>query len=274
MNNGSSSDEAALLLRAIWNQQHALDCRRWQEQIDADLAAEDARRQQREKERAEEKAEADKEDRKKNKAKYTPIPNRPIPSQQPAIASTTALKKLAKGEYIPLWYWTPARIESARASFISSDTQSFTLINDDHGNLTLTPTISEKESSSVVPDSRLPFDDFLIAIPRMIEAMGQAQWASDRILMMSRFWDNILNDPRRSSGLPDDRETLMVYQEEQRKQWHHAASIPGQGYDLSEVNKTILELTQHRLRQEHRRKDDEAYQAAVSNTLSSHPQTN
>lgn len=47
--------------------------------------------------------------------------------------------------------------------------------------------------------------------------------------MMSRFWDNILDNPRRSSGIPEDKQTLMVYQEEQRKQWHHATSVPGQG---------------------------------------------
>lgn len=182
VHNGSTDAEAAQLLTAIWNKQHAIDCQRWQAQIDADKAAEDTRRTEREEERRrleeeaeKERLETEKEERKKNKAKYTPIPNRPIPSQQPVIASATALKKLAKGEYVPLWYWTPAGIESAKASFINSDAQTFTFVKDDHGSTTLTPTVSEKESSSVVPNSKLPFDDVLIAIPRMIEAMGQAQ---------------------------------------------------------------------------------------------------
>lgn len=271
VDNGSTHDVAAQLLTAIWNTQHTIDCQRWQAQVDADTAAENARRTQHEEERKrleeeaeKERAESKKEERKKNKAKYAPIPNRPIPSQQPVIASVSALKKLAKGEYVPLWYWTPAGIEAARSSFINSDTQTFTFVKDDHGSTTLAPTVSERESNSVIPDSNLPFDDFLIAIPRMIEAMGQAQWPKDRILMMSRFWDNILDNPRRSTGLLEDKLTLMVYQEEQRKQWHHATSVPGQGYDLSEISATLLESTESRLLRERRQKDDEAHKAMVS----------
>lgn len=234
VDNGSTNDIAAQLLTAIWNTQHTIDCQHWQAQVDADTATENTCRTQhkeekkRLKEEAEkERVESEKEEQKKNKVKYTLIPNRPIPSQQPVIASISALKKLAKGKYVPLWYWSLAGIEAARSSFINSDTQMFTFIKDNNGSTTLTPTISERESNSVVPDSNLLFDDFLIAIPHMIEAMGQAQWPKDRILMMSRFWDNILDNPHRSTRLLEDKLTLMVYQEEQRKQWHHATSVPG-----------------------------------------------
>ena len=94
--------------------------------------------------------------------------------------------------------------------------------------------------------------------------MGQAQWLKEWILMMSCFWDNILNHPHHSSGLPNDKHALMVYQEEQHKQWHHATSIPGQGYDPLEINEAILELTQDWLLQEHCQKDNEVYKASVS----------
>ena len=206
----------------------------------------------------------EKEEQKKNKAKYTPIPNCPIPLQQPIIASPTALKKLAKGKYISLWYWTPSGIESARSLFINLDAQTFTFIKDDHGMTSLTPTVSEKESSAVIPDSKLPFNDFLIAIPCLIEAMGQAQWPKEQILMMSHFWDNILDHPHCSSGIPDNKQALMVYQEEQCKQWHHMTSVPSQGYDPSEINEAILESTQDHLLQEHHQKDNEIYKSSVS----------
>ena len=161
---------------------------------------------------------------------------------------------LVKGEYIPLWYWTLAGIETARSSFINSDTQTFTFIKDDNGSTTLAPTVSKRESNSVVPNSNLPFDDFLIAIPHMIEAMGQAQWPKD----------HILDNPCCSTGLFKDKLTLMVYQEEQHKQWHHVTSIPSQGYDLLEISATLLESTESFLLWERHWKDDEAYKAMVS----------
>ena len=165
---------------------------------------------------------------------------------------------------ISLWYWTPPGIESMRSSFINLGAQTFTFVKDDHGATSLTSTISEKESSVVIPDSKLPFDDFLITIPHLIKAMGRAQWLKEKILMMSRFWDNILNHPRCSSGLPNDKQALMVYQEEQHKQWHHTTSVPGHGYNPSEINKAILESTQDHLLWERHQKDDKVYKTLVS----------
>lgn len=55
----------------------------------------------------------------------------------------------------------------------------------------------------------------------------------------------------------------MVYKEEQQKQWHHATSIPGQGYDPSEINEVILESTQDSLLREWCWKDDKIYKALV-----------
>ena len=65
-------------------------------------------------------------------------------------------------------------------------------------------------------------------------------------------------------GLLEDKLSLMVYEEEQCKQWHHTTSIPGQGYDLSEISKTLLESTESHLLWECCWKDDKAHKAMVS----------
>lgn len=62
-----------------------------------------------------------------------------------------------------------------------------------------------QKENTVIPDSKLHFNNFLIAIPYLIEAMGWAQWPKEWILMMSHFWDNILNHPHHSSGIPEDK---------------------------------------------------------------------
>lgn len=173
VNNGSTDEQAAQLLAAIWNSSHVINCQRWQVQVDADIAAMDAHKAERgtERKRVEDEAEKErtefeKEERKKNKSKYGPIIRCPIPSQQPVIASPVALRKLTKGDYVGLWYWTTARIDSASTSFFNTDSQNYNFVSDADGNTTLTPATSEKESNSFLPDGKIPFDDFLVAIPR------------------------------------------------------------------------------------------------------------
>ena len=133
----------------------------------------------------------EKEEQKKNKAKYTPIPNHTIPLQQAIIASPTALKKLVKGEYVLPWYWTPDGIESARLTFINSDTQTFTFVKDILGATSLTPTVSEKESNTVIPDSKLPFNDLPITIPHCARGGSLDSlmaWAQTRQEPKAKVW--------------------------------------------------------------------------------------
>lgn len=78
---------------------------------------------------------------------------------------------------------------------------------------------------------------------------------------MSCFWDNILDHPHHSSGLPEDNKPSW---EEQCKQWHHMASVPSQGYNPSELNKALLESTKDCLLWQCHHKDDKIYKAFVS----------
>ena len=198
VDNGSTPEQAAQLLTTIWNSSHIIDCQNWQTQVNSNKADADSQKAEKEVENKEleedtnkEKLEIEKEERKKNKSKYTPISKWPIPSQQPVITSPIMLRKLEKGDYIAPWYWTKPGINAATTLFINSDSQIYNFTSDKNGNTTLIPAISEKEANSVIPDSKLPFDDFLVAIPCMIEAMGQAQWPANCILMMGRYWDNL-----------------------------------------------------------------------------------
>ena len=99
----------------------------------------------------------------------------------------------------------------------------------------------------MVKDGKLSWDEFCIAAPHMIPAMSWAEWPLDHIAIMTDFWSNLNMHPYRSSRELLDRDTLLLYQAEQRKLWHQATNSPSHGYDLSHINKELLCQTKDRL---------------------------
>jgi hypothetical protein len=274
VNPQTTDEQAAALLTTVWVAQNTVEKQQWQEQIDQDEAEEDVRRAEaeeearlRQEESDKEKEEQRKEELKKNKSKYIPIPARGVPTQPPIIVSIMATRRLGKGDYVPLWYYTNAGIDDASKSFSIIDEESLSLIKREDGSTSLVPTASSKETKTIVEDQDLTWDDFSIAAPRMIDALSLAEWPEDRIRMMVRFWANLTTHHFRSSRNQLDRDALLLYQAEQRRLWHQAINSPGHGYDLSEINEELLRQTKERLYWIDRaRKDRER-----EHTLSSRP---
>jgi hypothetical protein len=120
VNDNTTQEQAATLLANVWQATNTAEKQLWQEQIDADAqAVEDRRREedelriQREELADNEKEEQRKEDMKKNKYKYAPIPARGVPRQAPVIAAHYATRRLEKGEFVPLWYYTNRGLQHA-----------------------------------------------------------------------------------------------------------------------------------------------------------------
>ena len=125
VNPGTDHAQAAVLLTNIWNAQNNLERQQWQEQLDQDAAEAETRRQEaeeqerlRQEEIDKDKEEQRKEEEKKNTIKYAPIPDRDVPTRPPVIASAIATRRLEKGEYVPLWYFTNAGLEEAKVGRI------------------------------------------------------------------------------------------------------------------------------------------------------------
>ena len=152
-----------------------------------------------------------------------------------------------KGDYIPLWYFTNYGLDDAAKAFSILKEDALSLIKRDDGLTSLVPTLSSKESRSVVKDCKLSWDNFCIALPHMILAMSRSEWPPEWITMMMEFWTNINTHPFRSSRDPLDWSTLLLYQAEQRKLWHQAINSPGHGYDLSQINEELLRQMKDRL---------------------------
>ncbi|KAG2750588.1 hypothetical protein P692DRAFT_201692175, partial [Suillus brevipes Sb2] len=116
-NDQVNQEQAVQMLRNIWEANNNAAKARWQVQREEDRRRQEDHRLRNEEEQADrerlqiEEAEAAlKEDRKKNKFKYTPII---VPNEPTVIPSSYATRKLDKGEYVELWYFTNAGLEEA-----------------------------------------------------------------------------------------------------------------------------------------------------------------
>ena len=154
--------------------------------------------------------------------------------------------------YLPHYTWrqslTP-RLQYINTSkaFNILEEDALSLIKRGDGSTSLVPVPLSKESRNVIKDSDLSWDEFCIAAPHMILAMSQLEWLPNQIAMMTEFWSNLNTHPYRSSRDPLDRDTLLLYQAEQRKLWHQAINLPGHRYNLSQINEELLWQTKDQL---------------------------
>ena len=121
--------------------------------MDQDTAEAKARREEveeqerlRQEEIQQEKDEQHKEEEKKNTIKYVPIPDKDVPTHPPVIAT----RRLEKGEYVPLWYYTNAGLEDTTKSFNIVDEEALSLIRHEDSSTSPVPSLSSKESKAVV----------------------------------------------------------------------------------------------------------------------------
>jgi hypothetical protein len=254
VNPTTTEEQAIQLLKAFWTTSNEADKVRWQQQIDEDEAAlTEARRLQSEADAARAQAEIDeadtlrKEEMKKNKVKYLPIPDRDVPTTAPVIASNYAIRKMEKGLYVELWYYTNAGLDHALHSSNTADDEAMVMLRQPNGSTAWIPAASTKTAAGVTDDKDILWEDFCQAAPRMIVAMEEADWPQDRVTMLAKFWGNLQVHELRSSRDPLDQKTLLIYQAEQRRLWHLAISSPRGAYNISRLNEEVLRKTREKV---------------------------
>ncbi|KAG2746815.1 hypothetical protein P692DRAFT_201855635 [Suillus brevipes Sb2] len=254
INENTNEEQAVQLLTNIWETNNNADKIAWQRQVAADREERLHREQLEEEEqdrleqvRAQEEETTRKEDRKKNKHKYIPILATGIPDDAATSIAPCAyaIKKLDKGEYVELWYFTNDGLDEVNRKETRMARQ--------RGSRQ--PLLAMR---AVINDENLPFEEFCQACPRMLTAMEEADWPEDRTRMMARFWRNIQVHKYRSMRNPVAQKALLAYQAEQRKRWHVAVKTSVGPYDLSLVNERVLEETRERVYWETRDKRDNA----------------
>ena len=271
VNETTTENQAIQLLKKFWTAGNDADKVTWQQQINEDDAAlAEAHRLQSEADAAKAQAEIDeaenlkKEEIKKNKTKYIPIPDRDVPTVAPVIASNYAIRKMEKGLYVELWYYTNAGLDDTLHNSNTVDNEAMVMLRQANGSTSWVPAASTKTAFGVTDDKDILWEDFCQAAPRMIVAMEEAEWPQDRITMLAKFWGNLQVHELRSSRDPLDQKTLLIYQAEQRRLWHLAISSPRSAYNISRINEEIIRKTREKVYWDDRRIKDRERDYRVS----------
>ncbi|KAG1842942.1 hypothetical protein C8R48DRAFT_556073, partial [Suillus tomentosus] len=224
-------------LRIQWRQQLAEDERLRAEQHH--LAEEEAIRLQQARQLEEDTARAD--ERKKNRFKHTDILMRPRPdtNEDEAFVSDFALRKIDKGQFVELYYWTNDGLEETLSSQTTRDDEGL-IPSEQDGSTVWISAAASKPSKRVVPDRFLSPADFAQAVPHIVAALEERDWPQQRVLMLSRFWGAIVTHRYWNSNDLVAKRALMIYQEEQRRAWHNAVALGTGAWDLSIISDVIL----------------------------------
>ncbi|KAG1798024.1 uncharacterized protein BJ212DRAFT_1203184, partial [Suillus subaureus] len=81
---------------------------------------------------------------------------------------------------------------------------------------------SSKPTSGVIPDRNLAPADFSQAVPRIVAALEDRDWAQQRVLMLAQFWGAIMVHHYWNSHNMLAQKAILLFQEEQHRAWHSA----------------------------------------------------
>jgi len=271
VNAHTTNEQAIQLLINVWTAGNDLEKAQWQDQVHNDHAEqaehillEQHAAQQRMLLAAQEQEDIRKEEMKKNKSKYIPIPDRPMPSISPVFASNYATKKMEKGQYVELWYYTNNGLDEAMRAHTTVDDDAMVMARRSDGSTSWVPAAAARDSNRVIDDKDIKWEDFCQAVPRMILGMEEADWPTDRVAMLASFWGKLQIHEMRSSCDPLDQRTLLLYQARQRRLWHLAIPSPRGAYNISLIDENVMRKTKEEVYWEDRKRKDNERDFRVS----------
>jgi hypothetical protein len=182
----------------------------------------------------------------------------PIPATHALIILTNefALRKLDKGQYVELYYWTNKGLEDARLNYRTLDDESMVPTAGPDGSTTWITASAARPASSVIPDHSLTPTDFAHAVPRAIASLKKRGWDDNRVRMLASFWGGLMFHRYWSSPSPLEQRALLTYQDEQRRAWHQAIPLTDGAWDISILDHgEISEILDRLYREDRQRRD-------------------
>ncbi|KIJ54196.1 hypothetical protein M422DRAFT_221727 [Sphaerobolus stellatus SS14] len=270
MEGSTTEAQAADLLRKVWVVNQKRDVARWDKRI-ADEAADEAATLMRRTENLArvaqqevvDREEAWREDKKKNPSKYVPIPNRPPPTLRPEIIAPYAQRRIDKGLYCEMYYFTAEGLDAVKkvGSYVD---ESMVPVTDGAGGMNWIPAIAKRDPGSFKEDQDLTWDQFSGAVPRMLLALQRVKGPAERVEALAGFWGKLLSHPLRISIDPLATKTLLLYQAQQRFAWYEAIPIEGKGWNLNEISEVLMQRAADDVYRTQREELDKALRAKVS----------
>ncbi|KIO07514.1 hypothetical protein M404DRAFT_24013 [Pisolithus tinctorius Marx 270] len=227
INDVVNDQQAANILASLWVLNNNKDKLNWQARKEREAQRVQDEAEQAEEERVElqrrrlEEAEtARAEERKKNRVKHAPIRKVGVPSGPVDIPSPYTTRKLKKGEYCELYFFTNLGLAEAESLNPSVDDEALMLLKANNGQHVWVPASTTRDKSSVIKDEDLTWEQFGEATVRLISAMKENDWEEERVEMHIDFWTAIEAHPWRRSPRTHLKKALLLYQSQQRQRWH------------------------------------------------------
>ncbi|KAG1777109.1 hypothetical protein EV702DRAFT_970307 [Suillus placidus] len=244
--------QAAEFLCNSWTTTNEALCIQWQDQVAEDdrLSAERKHLADEEDEHRQlplqlEEATTKADERKKNHSKHLAIPMcpRPFTTNDEALVSDFAICRLDKGQYVELYYWTNHGLDDAAVNYSTRDNDSLVPSTGEDGSTVWISSASSKPAAGVIADRNLSPADFNQAIPRIVAAFEDCDWAPERVLMLAQFWGAIVLHHYWNSRDPLAQCTILLFQEEERRAWHSTITSSKGAWDISIINEAALART-------------------------------
>lgn len=206
------------------------------------------------------------------------MPDVEVPSGPVNIPAPYATRKLKKGEYCELYFFTNAGLAEVDSFNASIDDEALTLLKSDNGQHVWIPASSARDKLAVIKDEDLTWEQFSKASVRMLSAMREHDWQNDRIDMHVKFWTALEVHPWCRSTYNHLKQALLLYQSLLRQKWHRAIGT-SQGFSLAKLNEKVLGEASEELaerersaRLENLRQVSERYAAIAAQASNSHNQ--
>lgn len=143
-----------------------------------------------------------------------------------------AIERFTKYEYVPLWYFTQQGCQAAdRDKASSEDLWDITKTSDNR--LALRTAASNRPSTNALSDEQLSWEQFMDGNHLLCRWLIPAGWPESYAKVLSSFFWQIEN--HEDIGIPEGKETLLLYQARARKAWHDELKA-GHFFNLSKLD--------------------------------------
>jgi hypothetical protein len=163
-----------------------------------------------------------------------------VPDAESPRPSEYARQKVAKAEYIELWYFSREGLAEAARPTTSTSNDTFGIITGDLGAVQLCPVATTKASKNALPDEALSWDQVSFGSKVYVEALRKGKWPDSHIKALINFFSTIEFQRTSLTSIPD--KVFIEYQATVRREW-----IDTWKFDISKFNLARLLAIQSRV---------------------------